>query len=48
MNAMDDDLSWLVERLPRYRRIDLRCEPDYYGASYHIADALGKPYPRLR
>lgn len=40
-----DGLDWLLERLPHYRRIDLRCEPDFYGASYHIADALKKPYP---
>ncbi|MCG3148410.1 MAG: hypothetical protein PCFJNLEI_01853 [Verrucomicrobiae bacterium] len=38
-------LKELLDRLPPYRRIELRSEPDYYGASYHIAEKLGRPYP---
>lgn len=42
---MNDNLSWLTERLPPVEIVKLRCEPDYYGISHIIAAQTGRKNP---
>lgn len=35
-------ISWLDSVLPDYQCVDVRCEPDYYGISHLLAQALGR------
>jgi hypothetical protein len=44
---MKNDATWLLERLPKYERVWRRSEPDFYGASYLIAEHLGKKKPPI-
>ncbi|OUC13631.1 MAG: hypothetical protein B0A82_16405 [Alkalinema sp. CACIAM 70d] len=38
-------IEWLTKRLPPIERIRLRSEPDYYGISHLIAQAVDRPKP---
>lgn len=40
-----DNVGWLTDRLPPRVRAPIRCEADYYGASYLIASAVGRAEP---
>lgn len=42
-----NDIRWLTGRLPSFQRIVIRGESDYYGVSWQIATALGRPFPPL-
>ena len=42
---MDTQIKWLAERLPPVEQIWRRSEPDFYGASYLIAQQVGKKKP---
>ncbi|MBD2544974.1 hypothetical protein [Planktothricoides raciborskii] len=42
---IQDNLFWLIERLPPVETIKLRCEPDYYGISHIIAAQTGRKNP---
>ena len=47
MSALDNDITWLLDRLPPVVRVWRRSEPDFYGASYLIAQRLGRKKPPI-
>lgn len=44
-NHTQYDIAWLLERLPPVETIWRRSEPDFYGATYLIANQIGKKKP---
>lgn len=45
MTALNNEITWLLDKLPPIDRVWRRSEPDFYGASYLIAQRLGKKKP---
>lgn len=47
MSALNNEITWLLDRLPPVDRVWRRSEPDFYGASYLIAQRLGRKKPPI-
>ena len=45
MPTTNNEITWLLERLPPIERVWRRSEPDFYGASYLVARQLGRRKP---
>ena len=47
MSKLNNQIRWLLDRLPPVERVWRRSEPDFYGASYLIAQRLGRKKPPI-